>query len=137
MGSLLEFLVPLAFAQGESSPGYASFVPLILLVVIFYFLLIRPQQKRTKEHKKLLVDLNKDDEVLTSGGIVGKISNLDDNFVSLGIAPNVEVKIQKQAISQKMPKGTLDNFVPSEIAPIRTKKQKKATSQKMPKLGKS
>ena len=108
MGSLLDFLVPLAFAQAEDSLNYASFVPLILLVVIFYFLLIRPQQKRTKEHKKLLVDLNKGDEVLTNGGIVGKISDLDDNFISLEIAPSIKVKMQKQAISQRMPKGTLN-----------------------------
>lgn len=101
---------PVVYAEGASqSAGITSFIPLILLVLIFYFLLIRPQQKRAKEHKKLLSDLQKGDEVLTNGGVLAKITAIDkeDTFLMLEIAQGVEVKAQKQAINQRMPKGTI------------------------------
>lgn len=99
----------LALAEGSQQAGFASFIPLIALVVIFYFLLIRPQQKRAKDHKTLLKDISKGDEVLTNGGVLAKVTqvNEDDTFVTLEIASGVEVKVQKQAINQRMPKGTL------------------------------
>lgn len=105
---VLLFISPAAFAQTSQSTGLIGFVPLILLIVIFYFLLIRPQQKRAKEHKTLLKDLKKGDEVLTNGGVVAKITRVDetDTFISIEIAKGVEVKVQKQAINQRMPKGT-------------------------------
>ena len=76
------------------------------LFVVMYILLIRPQQKRAKDHKKLLDELKKGDEVVTNGGIVGKITGVDETFANLEIASGVIVKTQKQGINNKMPKGT-------------------------------
>lgn len=87
--------------------GIMSFLPLILIFVVFYFLLIRPQQKRAKEHKSMLDSLNKGDEVVTAGGVLGKIKNVGENFVEVEVATNVLVKVQKPQISQLMPKGTV------------------------------
>ena len=101
---------PLAYAEGATQQtSFVSFIPLIALVFIFYFLLIRPQQKRAKDHKSLLSDLKKGDEVLTNGGVLAKITTVEegDTFVTLEIAPEVKIKVQKQAINQRMPKGTL------------------------------
>jgi len=80
---------------------------LIAMFGLMYFLLIRPQQKRAKDHKKVLSELKKGDEVVTNGGIVGKISSVDETFVDLEIASGVTVKVQKQGINNKMPKGTM------------------------------
>ena len=79
---------------------------LVAMFVLLYFLLIRPQQKRAKDHKKLLKALKKGDEVVTNGGVVGKINSVDESFVALEIAEGVGVKVQKQGINQKMPKGS-------------------------------
>jgi preprotein translocase subunit YajC len=80
---------------------------LIAMFGLMYFLLIRPQQKRAKDHKKVLSELKKGDEVVTNGGIVGKINSVDETFVDLEIASGVTVKVQKQGINNKMPKGTV------------------------------
>jgi preprotein translocase subunit YajC len=80
---------------------------LIAMFGLMYFLLIRPQQKRAKDHKKVLSELKKGDEVVTNGGIVGKINSVDETFVDLEIASGVTVKVQKQGINNKMPKGTM------------------------------
>ena len=80
-------------AQGGSQSGFAAFVPLIIMFVIFYFLLIRPQQKKTKEHKEMINNLKKGDRVITSGGIYGTISSLDEANATLEIAEKVKVKI--------------------------------------------
>ncbi len=104
-----ELLIPIALAEGGQGASFTSFIPIILLIVVFYFLLIRPQQKRAKEHKNLLSNLNVGDEVLTNGGVIGKIIKLDnddDNYLFLEIANNTTIKVQKQAINQKMPKDT-------------------------------
>ncbi len=92
-------------AAGDPS-GFASLVPLILIFVIFYFLLLRPQIKRAKEHKQMVGSLTKGDEVVTSGGLLGRIVKVDDNFVSLEVADGVRVKVQKSAVTSLMPKGT-------------------------------
>jgi preprotein translocase subunit YajC len=84
-----------------------SFLPLVILFGIFYFMLIRPQMKRAKEQRTMIAALAKGDEVLTNGGILGRIEDLAEQFVTLEIAPNVVVKLQKQAISAVLPKGTL------------------------------
>jgi len=93
----------LAYAQtvpGPSGPGaLVSFVPLILVFVIFYFLLIRPQQKKLREHRNLLSRLKKNDEVVTSGGIYGKVVALTDSIVTLEVAPNVRLRIQRPQIA--------------------------------------
>ncbi len=104
----MSFFINDAFAQagGASGGGLVSLLPLVVIFVIFYFLLIRPQQKRAKQHKELVASLKKGDEVVTSGGLLGKITGTDDNFVSVEIASGVNVKIQRHAVAQMMPKGT-------------------------------
>lgn len=106
---LIDLIISPAYAQdvGSSAGAFSSFLPLILLIVVFYFLLIRPQSKRAKEHKKLLSELKKGDEVVSNGGVVGKIVKVEESFVEVEIAKNVIVKIQRQAINQKVPKGTI------------------------------
>ena len=80
---------------------------LVAMFVLMYFLLIRPQQKRAKDHKNLLKALKKGDEVVTNGGIVGKVNSVDESFAVLEIAEGVVVKVQKQGINQNMPKGSV------------------------------
>jgi preprotein translocase subunit YajC len=92
-------------AQAPTDP-IMSFLPLVLIFVVFYFLLIRPQTKRAKEHKKMVEGLAKGDEVVTNGGLLGRITDVGENFVQLKVADNVEVKVQKQAVATLMPKGT-------------------------------
>jgi preprotein translocase subunit YajC len=102
-----------AYAQAAaSSPGsdIMTFLPMIAIVVVFYFLLIRPQQKRAKETKAMLEALQKGDEVVTAGGVVGRISKLSDAYANVEIAPNVEITVQRSAISLLLPKGTLKSL---------------------------
>ena len=80
---------------------------LIAMFVLMYFLLIRPQQKRAKEHKKLLKELKKGDEVVTNGGVIGKVTSVDESFATIEISDGVIVKVKKQGINQKMPKGSV------------------------------
>ena len=103
-------LISPAYAQAAGSmPGgdFMTFLPMIAIFVVFYFLLIRPQQKRAKETKAMLEALQKGDEVVTAGGIVGKISKLTDQYATVEIAPNVEISVQRAAIAQLLPKGTI------------------------------
>ncbi|HVT31955.1 MAG TPA: preprotein translocase subunit YajC [Rhodanobacteraceae bacterium] len=107
----MDFLISSAHAQA-AAPAAApnplmSFLPLVILFGIFYFMLIRPQMKRAKEQRTMIAALAKGDEVLTNGGILGRIEDIAEQFVTLEIAPNVVVKLQKQAISAVLPKGTL------------------------------
>ncbi len=104
----MSFFLSDALAAGEASQGdpLMSFLPLVLIFVVFYFLLIRPQTKRAKEHKTMVAGLAKGDEVVTSGGVLGRVSQVGENFVLLKVADNVEIKVQKQAVSTLMPKGT-------------------------------
>ena len=98
-----------AYAQG-SAPGGSdlmTFLPMIAIFVVFYFLLIRPQQKKAKEAKAMLEALQKGDEVVTAGGLLGKISKLTDQYATIEIAPNTEITVQRQAVSQLLPKGTI------------------------------
>jgi preprotein translocase subunit YajC len=82
-------------------------LPLILMFVLLYFLLIRPQAKRAKEHRAMVQALQKGDEVVTGGGILGKITKVGDSFVSVEIAPNIEVQVQKPTIQLVLPKGSI------------------------------
>ncbi|HEY3487033.1 MAG TPA: preprotein translocase subunit YajC [Gammaproteobacteria bacterium] len=109
----MDFLLANAYAQtaNQGNPNPMETVPwLIAMFVIFYFLLIRPQQKRVKEHRNLVASLKKGDEVLTNGGLLGRLTEIGDHFVTLEIAANVEVRLQRQAIAAVMPKGTLKNI---------------------------
>jgi len=93
-----------AFAQGGPIPGgpgaLTSLAPLVLVFVIFYFLLIRPQQKKAKGHREMLSKLKKNDEVMTGGGIYGKVISLSDNVLTLEVAPNVRIRVQRAHISE-------------------------------------
>ena len=107
---MLDFFLSPAYAQAaapqQGSPLVSMLMP-IALIVLFYFLLIRPQMKRSKEHKQLLEKLAVGDEVVTSGGVAGKVTTLGENFVSVEIADNTVIKLQRQAITGVLPKGRL------------------------------
>jgi preprotein translocase subunit YajC len=96
-------------AQGAASPesGLLGMLPLVLMFVVLYFVMIRPQMKRQKEAKAMIEALAKGDEVVTAGGVIGKISKLGDNFIHLEVANGVELQIQRSAITQVLPKGSL------------------------------
>jgi preprotein translocase subunit YajC len=96
-----------ADAAASSTSGLMGMLPLVLMFVVMYFLMIRPQMKKQKETQAMLSALAKGDEVVTQGGLLGKISKLGDTFVSLEVAPGTELQVQRVAIIQVLPKGTL------------------------------
>jgi preprotein translocase subunit YajC len=106
-------LIPSAWAQASApSSSSSQLAPLLMMVVfigIFYFLLIRPQQKKAKDHQAMLSKLSVGDEVVTSGGILGRVTDVGDTFVTIEIADSVRIKVQKGQVSSLMPKGTLKN----------------------------
>lgn len=100
-----------AYAAGATGNNeLMSFLPLIVIFVLFFFMIIRPQMKAAKEQRAMIAALQKGDEVITSGGIVGKISKVSDAFVSVEIAPNTEITVQKQAVQSALPKGTIKSL---------------------------
>ena len=105
---MLEFFINNAWAQEAplQGGGIFSLLPLIILFAVFYFFLIRPQMKQAKEHRQMVESLKKGDEVVTNGGLLGKIKQVGDNFIVLEIATDTEVKVQKNAVSATMLKGT-------------------------------
>ena len=104
----MDFFISNAYAQAAGgNESLVGLLPLVLIFVVFYFLLIRPQQKRQKEHREMVGNLNKGDEVTTAGGLLGKITEVKDNFVKIEIADNVVVTVQKHTVSNVMPKGTI------------------------------
>ncbi|MDR0379446.1 MAG: preprotein translocase subunit YajC [Candidatus Accumulibacter sp.] len=104
-------LISNAYAQTAAGGGdILSFLPIILMFVVLYFLMIRPQQKKAKEHKALLEALSKGDEVVTNSGIAGRLTKVDEEFVTVEIAADVEIKMQKGAIVVVLPKGSLKNL---------------------------
>jgi preprotein translocase subunit YajC len=108
----MDFLIASAMAQDGAAPAgnaLVQFIPLTLIVVIFWFLLIRPQMKRNKQHREMVSSLSTNDEVITSGGILGKITNVGESFISVKLADGLEIKVQKHAVAQVVPKGTIDS----------------------------
>ncbi len=106
----MDFLISAAHAQGgaASQPSMiAQLLPLGILVVLFYFMLIRPQSKRNKEHKELMANLTKGDEIVITGGVAGKISEVGEVYLSVEVAEGTEIKVQKAAVAQVLPKGSL------------------------------
>ena len=105
-----------AYAQAPAAAdaglmgNLSTFLPLVLMFVVMYFLMIRPQQKRAKEQKSMMDALAKGDEVVTSGGILAKVSKVTDNYVTLEVAPNTDIVVQKNAIATLLPKGTLKSL---------------------------
>ena len=108
---LIDLLIAPAHAQAAPAAGGGSMLSTLLLPVVFiavmYFLMIRPQMKRQKEHRAMLEKLQRGDEVLTSGGLAGTVTEMGDNFVSVEIASGVQVRVQRGAIANVLPKGTL------------------------------
>jgi len=105
-------LISSAYAQATGSGPFQgdtllTFLPMIAIFVVFYFLLIRPQQKKQKEARAMLDALEKGNEVVTAGGILGRIVKLDDQYVTVEIAPSTQMIVQRSAISQLLPKGTI------------------------------
>ena len=106
-------LISPAFAQaagGTGDAGWVSVLPIVLMFVLLYFMLIRPQMKRAKEHKSMTEALQKGDEVVTSGGVLGKITKMGDAYITLEIAANIEVNVQKGAVQTLLPKGTIKSI---------------------------
>jgi preprotein translocase subunit YajC len=95
---------PAAASQGDV---LSSLLPLVIFGVVLYFLLIRPQVKRQKDHRKMVESLSKGDEVVTSGGMAGKITDMGDNFIELEVSEGVEIKCRRHAVESVLPKGSL------------------------------
>lgn len=110
-GVSMSFFIKDAWAQAApaagQTPGLVGFLPLIVLFIVFYFFLIRPQMRRQKDHSKMVEALQKGDEAVTSGGLLGRITEVGDSFIKLEVAKGVEVKVQRHAIAALMPKGTI------------------------------
>jgi preprotein translocase subunit YajC len=107
----LDLLIPVAHAQAASgaSPGggLLSMLPLVAMVVVFLFLVILPQSKRAKQHREMVAKLQKGDEVITNGGMAGRVTDIGDSFVTLEVASGVQVKFQRAAITMVLPRGSL------------------------------
>ncbi len=107
----MDFLISSAYAQAADAAAQPNpllqFLPLLVLFAVFYFMLIRPQMRRAKEQRTMIAALAKGDEVVTNGGIAGRIDEIGESFLTLEIAANVRVKLQKNAVSIVLPKGTL------------------------------
>lgn len=106
----MDFLISPAFAEtaaASTGPSLLDFAFPIILLVLFYVMLIRPQQKRAKAHRAMQSSLAKGDEVVTDGGLMGKILEINDNAITVQIAENVDVKVRREAISSVLPKGTI------------------------------
>ena len=105
-------LISPAYAQasGGGDPGFIGFLPIIIMFALLYFLMIRPQMKRVKETKAMIEALQKGDEVVTAGGVVGRISKLGEQYLTLEIAPNTEIVVQRIAVQVPLPKGTIKSI---------------------------
>ena len=104
-------LISEAWAQGAApGGGMESMLLIVLMFVVLYFLMIRPQMKRAKEHKGMIEALQKGDEVVTAGGVLGRINRINENYVTLEIASNVEIQVQRPAVQLVLPKGTIKNI---------------------------
>lgn len=110
MMSISNLFISNAYAEGAAvapTSSFMDFIPLIALVAVFYFLVLRPQMKRAKEVKVMIEALQKGDEVVTSGGVMGRIAKVGDSYVSLEVAEGINLTIQKSAIQSALPKGTI------------------------------
>jgi preprotein translocase subunit YajC len=106
-------LISVAHAQGAAAPAAStestlvSLLPIIVMFVILYFIMLRPQMKKQKELRAMLAALSKGDEVVTTGGMVGKITKVGENYITLEVAANIEVQLQRSAVTMVLPKGTI------------------------------
>lgn len=97
-------------ASGAPASDLMSFLPLVVIFVLFFFMIIRPQMKQAKEQRAMIAALQKGDEVVTAGGIVGKITKVAESFVTIEIAAGTEIIVQKQAVQTALPKGTIKSI---------------------------
>jgi preprotein translocase subunit YajC len=108
----MDWFIPSAYAQAAGAPQpnvFVQMLPLVLIFVVFYFLLIRPQAKRAKEHKAMVTALSAGDEVVTSGGILGRIVEAGEQYLTVEVAEGVSVKVQRHTVTSLLPKGTVKN----------------------------
>ena len=106
----MDFLITPAWAQaGAQGDPIMSFLPLVIIFVLFYFLLIRPQQKRQKEHRQMVEGLEVGQEVVTGGGVLGRVTEVAELWVTVEVANGISLKVQKQTIAALMPKDTIKN----------------------------
>ena len=108
-------LINTAYAQASGAPaggggGIESMILIVLMFGVLYFLMIRPQMKRAKEHKTMIDALQKGDEVVAAGGVLGRISKINENYVTLQVSDNIEIQIQRPSVQLVLPKGTLKNI---------------------------
>ncbi len=96
-----------AAAGGDMQSSLMSMLPLVLMFVVLYFVMIRPQMKKQKEHKAMIQALAKGDEIATAGGVLGKVSKIGDSYLTLEVAAGVEIQLQRSAVVQVLPKGSL------------------------------
>jgi preprotein translocase subunit YajC len=111
MESMLDFFVSPAFAQAAEPQGggMQMIIMMVVLFAIFYFLIIRPQNKKQKEHREMVSALSTGDEIVTAGGVLGKVTAVNEQFLDLEIADNVTIKVQRHTVSAVLPKGSLKN----------------------------
>lgn len=112
-GSTVALLSANCFAEGEAAAvggGLSSLVMFGAIFVLMYFMMIRPQTKRAKEHKNLISGITQDDEVITVGGVLGKVTKVTDAFLVLKVAEGVDITVQRQSVSQALPKGTIKSI---------------------------
>jgi preprotein translocase subunit YajC len=107
---LTSLFISNAYADGvlpSTDGGIFQFLPLFVLIVVFYFLILRPQQKRAKEQKTMIEALQKGDEVVAAGGLLGRVSKVEENYVSMEVSDGVTINVQKSAVQTVLPKGTI------------------------------
>jgi len=107
ISSAIAQTAPAAAAGGDMQSSLMGMLPLVLMFVVLYFVMIRPQMKKAKEHKSMVETLAKGDEVATAGGILGRVTKLNDSFISIEVANGVEVQLQRSAVVQVLPKGSI------------------------------
>lgn len=107
ISSAIAQTAPAAAAGGDMQSSLMGMLPLVLMFVVLYFVMIRPQMKKAKEHKAMIEALAKGDEVATAGGILGKVTKLGDSFIDIEVANGVEVHLQRSAVVQVLPKGSI------------------------------
>ena len=107
---MIDFFIPSAMAADAGASGSPLPIDLFIIIafaLVFYFIVWRPQSKRAKEHRELVAGLNKGDEIITNGGLVGKITKVEEQFIVFEAAEGIELRLQKSAVTQALPKGTI------------------------------